>query len=405
MSRPIQELFNELGDAIQSRWRAHSFDENRLPALAVEELERHQLHEAVTLEDLSALMFQTNAEARVPVNETFGDAAVTVYRATRFFIEALLWTDGTTSIHQHSFGGAFTVLCGGSFHGRYDFEPRERVNASMSLGDLKLQHTELLRRGDVRAIDAGPRFIHNLFHLESPSITLVVRTYRNRESEPQLAYLPPGLANDTFFKDPVLTHQTRYVKMLVNLEHPIAGPTLREYLTTSDLHSTYRTLDNLHELLFKKKLWDQALDWVRERHGTRIDWLEGAFNEIVRRNHIIGRRRLIRDAELRFFLAMLLNVPTLSRIRQLTEARFPETNANDQLISWIAKVLDAHNAEYTEGNLDIIRYALEKPADEYVISRLKETYEEQDVDEQLPVIQTLCQELRQNLMFKSLFQN
>jgi hypothetical protein len=45
-------------------------------------------------------------------------------------IEALFWVDGTTSIHQHSFSGAFQVLAGKSIHSRY----RSTVATGSALG-------------------------------------------------------------------------------------------------------------------------------------------------------------------------------------------------------------------------------------------------------------------------------
>jgi hypothetical protein len=400
----FNQAIQELGDSIQLRWQKEAFDDNRLPPIAVAELERYGVHQFAELPEITELVFQTNAATHVPVNESFGDAAVCIYRAPRFFIEALLWTDGTTTIHQHGFSGAFMVLCGGSFHGQYRFDVHERVNAAMTLGGLQLVRSELLRHGDIRPIEAGSRFIHNLFHLEAPSITLVVRTYGNRGVEPQFDYLPPGLGVDPFFRDPVHTHQTRYMKMLLSLEHPTAERTLRDHIVRADLHTAYRTLETLRDLLVGKKLWEPAMGWVRDRHPQSIEWLEGAFEEIARRQYIVDRRRLIQDPDIRFFMAMLLNAPSLAEIRGLTRTRFPGVNPDEQLVKWIAKILDAHDAEYEEGNLAIIRFALESPTDDHVISRLREAYDENDVNAQLPMISALCEDLRENHMFKRLLQ-
>jgi hypothetical protein len=152
---------------------------------------------------------------------------------------------------------------------------------SMGFGELKIEPTELLHRGDVRAIEAGSKFIHALFHLESPSITLVVRTFSNHDGGPQYQYSQPGTVADPFFKDPVLIHQLRYLNMLLSLDRPIVVASLRDYLAKSDLHTAYVTMEKLCDLLSAKGLWKQALDWIRESHSEYIHLIEGAFEEAV----------------------------------------------------------------------------------------------------------------------------
>lgn len=392
-----------MGDAVQSRWSAVAFDDERLAEIAVGELESHRPHESVDLDDLGELVFQCNASSSVPLNEVFGDAAITVYRGPRFVIEALVWTTDTTTIHQHGFSGAFTVLRGGSIHSRYDFHRTDRINASFALGDLVFRKAELLSPGDIRAIESGPRLIHNLFHLECPSISLVVRTSGRLDTHPQLNYLPPGLANDPFFKDPVLGHQLRFLRMLLDLEPSTAGLRLRHYLGSADLHTAYRTLEFLHESLVEHHLWDLALSWVADRHPGRADLLRAAFEELVRCRDIVAQRRTVRDGKLRFFLAMLLSVPSRTQIRDLVRAYCPDVDPNDQIVQWIAQLLDANGIRYEEGNLDIIRYALENPSEEHVVARLKESYDDDDVNSQLPQIVTVCRQLVKNRMLQHLF--
>jgi hypothetical protein len=401
--KPIHSDIQLLGDRIQSRWHQHSFDNDYLPAIAMEELNRDRLHERITLEDLTALMLQENPQAVLPMNELFGDAALTLYKAPRFFIEALLWTEGTTSIHQHQFSGAFSVLWGGSFHAQYRFELQKRINASMGFGELKMESSELLQRGDVRGIEAGSKFIHALFHLETPSITLVVRTFSNHDSGPQYRYSPPGIARDPFFHDPVLIHQLRYLKMLLTLDRPLVFFALRDFFIKSDLHTAYVTMEKLRDLLLAKDLWKQALDWIREVHGEYIQLLEGAFEEAHRSHYIATRRRLIKDADIRFFLAMLLNAPSLECIRDITRMRLMNHDVDKQLVTWIAQVLDAHRIQYEDGDLDIIRYALESPSDEHIIKRLQEKYCVAEVDQQISLIRSISDELRRNPMFRPLF--
>lgn len=396
-------VLQALGDTVQSRWSAVAFDDERLSEIATAALESHRPHESVGLDDLDQLVFQSNAASSAPLNEVFGDAAITLYRAPRFVIEALVWTNDTTTIHQHGFSGAFTVLRGASIHSRYDFHRTERINASFAVGDLVFRGAELLSRGDIRAIESGPRLIHNVFHVEAPSITLVIRTSGRLDTHPQLNYLPPGLASDPFFKDPVLAHQLRFLRMLLDLESTTAGQRIRSYLGSADLHAAYRTLEFLHESLVEHQLWDQALSWAAQAHPGKAETLRAAFEELVRRQDIVAQRRAVRDSKLRFFLAMLLSVPSRSQIREFVRAHCPDEDPDSQIVQWIAELLDLNGIPYDEGNLDIIRFALEGSSDEHVVARLKESYDAHDVESQLPQILTVCRQLEENRILQHLF--
>ena len=131
----------------------------------------------------------------------FGEPPITLFRSRDFAISALVWLDGSTAVHQHGFSGAFRLLEGSSIHVEYNFSVAETITRRLLLGDLQPQGAELLQRGDVRQITAGSDFIHALFHLDRPSVTVVVRTNSESLGVPRFGYFAPGLAYDPFFKD------------------------------------------------------------------------------------------------------------------------------------------------------------------------------------------------------------
>jgi len=150
-----------------------------------------------------------------PGDSCFGQPSLLLHRGHRFAIEVLFWLDGTNVIHQHLFSGAFHVLQGSSVHSRFEFRAGSRVNSGMWLGDVVLTGVELLRRGDTRPIRAGSAGIHSLFHLDRPSVTLLVRTLNEADRQPQLAFVRPFLAFDPFLKDDVLARQETMLGVLL----------------------------------------------------------------------------------------------------------------------------------------------------------------------------------------------
>ena len=141
--------------------------------------------------------------------EKFGNPPITTYVGPRFFIDVYYWLDGTTTIHQHSFSGAFEVLLGGSVHSRYRFAKEREINPHFLVGQIEFNDVSLLSQGDIREIDSGSQFIHSLFHLDRPSVTITVRTYKAPGAPVQYSYLKPFLAVNPFSTDASLTKRYR----------------------------------------------------------------------------------------------------------------------------------------------------------------------------------------------------
>ena len=93
------------------------------------------------------------------VEGNFSNLPITMFSSTRFYIDVYFWLDGTTTIHQHGFAGAFQVLTGSSLHGEYKFRVKRAVSPHFNLGELSLKEVRLLRRGDIRKIIPGPKYI------------------------------------------------------------------------------------------------------------------------------------------------------------------------------------------------------------------------------------------------------
>ncbi len=194
--------FRELGELIERRWLACSYDEEAFPQLAQEALAADPPHRSVAAKDIVDWIFEPRQPFLQPNStELFGEPPVTLFQAPRFYIEALFWFSSTTAIHEHSFSGAFAVLAGSSVHSHWRFTQSGSINSRMLYGKLEPAATEILRPGNIRQIESGDRLIHQLFHLEVPSVTIVVRTYLDRHQLPQYRYLLPGLAIDATDRD------------------------------------------------------------------------------------------------------------------------------------------------------------------------------------------------------------
>jgi len=357
----VRGYFETLGRTVEQRWSAHRNNEDALPDVAGSVLAEIPVPPEAT--PVNVLDFVASSGRLVPQEPTgFGDPPVTLYRARDFYISALYWLDGTTSIHQHSFSGAFRVLAGSSIHAPYRYETREAVTRRLKVGELRLDHPELLRTGDVRPIVAGDAFIHALFHLERPSVTVVVRTNRQSFGTPQFDYLRPGLAYDPWSRDESLKRQLHSLSTLHAIAPDEALRTAKDMVAATDFLSAFLIARRWFGLDRSDRAGDLVEHLVR-RHGSAAEILHAVFPEVQRQQRIILRRQLVHDPDHRLLLALVLNVPDRTSIDTLLRARFPDESPGTLLARWVEelsseRLRDISGLRLSDGERDAVCRAL-----------------------------------------------
>ena len=338
-------FFRDLGEHIESRWAERDFNEGAFANIAQRALEELPPHKHLKPADLiEHVLSGAPLPEQFDLPGSFGQPPITLFVGTGFYIDALFWVDGTTSVHQHGFEGAFQVLSGSSIHSRYRFDLDEQINSRMKLGRLHLEGVELLTRGQTREIHAGSRFIHALFHLDRPSVTIVVRTIGNPQAQPQWSHRKPGVAVDPFRKlPPRLMRRLQVLKLVERTQSPSEYlRALETLLIEGDAETTFYVLqeafDHVADAKNLEKLWVRAT----KRHGARIDRFRAVFEQSRRENAIINRRRSALDPEQRYFLAILLNLSDRAQIMKLVSARFPRRDSTDTVVGWIGGLWNTH---------------------------------------------------------------
>lgn len=298
---------------VEEAWASAGHDEARFPEIAAQALSR-----PLDL-DFPTLARRICEGAALPeqrrLDQAFGQPAITLHHGERFVVEALCWHSGSPAIHQHAFSGAFRVLTGRSVHSRYTFAERERLDPRILLGTLRLVGVELLDDSTVVQIPRGPGLIHSAFHLDNPSMTVVVRTYD--VSEPEYSYLPPGVAFDPSARSPAL-HKKLQLLDTLDLSSPALYPECVEAaLASSDLYDGMAIVMRAGRHRLDWPTFVALLDRLRDQHGAKIEPLVPALIEERRRSIVVGLRAQITDQDDRFFLAALLG---FSRRAELLDA-------------------------------------------------------------------------------------
>lgn len=357
-------LFEELGALIERRWRDQNYAERAFPEIATQSLSDSNLCDLV---DPWEIIHWVHSASTLPVQmdlqEKFGNPPITLYVGPRFYIDIYYWLDGTTTIHQHAFSGAFQVLHGSSVHAGYRFEVEQEINPHLLTGTLSFRDVSLLTRGDIREIHPGPEFIHSLFHLERPSVTITVRTYKAPNFPRQYSYLKPNLAINPFFTDASLTKRVQTAALLLRMKHPEADKFIGELVESSDFHTVYAVLREAFDFLCHRELeeivgitrsrdrFEALLDRARQKHGELVDLLEPVFEEEWRQGEIIRHRAEVKNEDHRFLMALLLNVPERTRMLELVKERFPEVDAIDLVVGWVRELSATRTFRSKEPNV------------------------------------------------------
>ncbi|HSU68400.1 MAG TPA: hypothetical protein VLJ39_16090, partial [Tepidisphaeraceae bacterium] len=258
----------------------------------------------------------------------------------RFYIQLLFWMEGTTAIHQHEFSGAFHVMHGSSIHAHYEFQNAQSVTPYLRVGDVRMKQIELLETGRTVPIVSGPEAIHSLFHLDSPSVTVVVRTQHDPGTGPQFNYLPPHVAIDPHFSDKLTMRRKQLLDVLERVEDPGYAGRVSEMIAELDFERGFSLLHHCVGYLKQQDEWEPILKTFKKKHGGLAEGVASSLEEDLRRSVIKRLRGSIIEPEHRFFLALLMNAPTRDDLLALVKQRFPQESPADVVLRWVEEMTE-----------------------------------------------------------------
>lgn len=406
-SMPLAGAVRELAERVHAAYVACDCREDRFTAIAERELARSRLLEQFEPADVYTWAAHApELPTQLDGGSTFGEPPLTLYWGERFVIDAYTWFSSTTSIHQHAFAGAFGVLWGGSVHTTYRFEEHERINARLQRGKLDVIDVEWLRRGDVRAIGPKRQLIHSLFHLEHPSISIVVRTHRDDEYNPQYSYLHPGASYDPFFIDRLDRRRNEVLRALARVAPERYADVVSTRIERMDLSGAFFAVQAAYwALLEHAELFAAVRAKAIAVHGERLIPYLACIDRMLRDRHLTNLRKKITDPDLRTFVALLLNVPTGDRILRLLEERYPGVDPSTKAAELtIALSREAKLGFSLDGlQSEIFTLALKRPSFEDLIAQIKASYEEEEVDRARPRSDRFLQDLAAQPIISPLF--
>lgn len=335
----MNPYFEKLGRTVLERWREQNFSLEVFPELARIAMDEAPPSENVDLEE-TIHEFLTNDDQPLQGHSGFGQPELVAFNDSRFYIQILFWMEGTTDIHQHEFSGAFHVMQGSSVHSEFDFVGAQSVTPHIRTGELRLKQIELLETGRTVPITSGQECIHSLFHLDTPSVTVVVRTHHDPGTGPQYNYLPPHIAIDPIHADSLTMRRKQLLDVLENLDHPSYALQVNEMIESLDFERGFHTLHHAMDRLQFLGEWESVLAIFQEKHGNLAKGVPATLAENLRRETISQMRYHIDNPEHRFFLALLMNVQNSKDIQALITERHPDQSPNETILRWAEELIE-----------------------------------------------------------------
>jgi hypothetical protein len=234
-----------LSARIDAEWKAAGYKTRDLPRIAARRLTGARPDRGF---DLDALADWTLSRSRFPAAcnpfGPFGPSTFTVWSNERFFVTVYVYRSPEVEVHDHDFAGAFVNLSGKTLHCTFDFAAAERIDTMVRTGEIRVASVEMIGEGDVRHIEPGSRFIHQVWHLDHPTVVLVIRTLPRTSPQPQFQYLRPAIAMETFREDwrfVSVPDRFRYTRKM-----------------TECLRDTAKGVGYIRQLIQRESPWDAA---------------------------------------------------------------------------------------------------------------------------------------------------
>jgi hypothetical protein len=338
----MNSYFEKLGHTVLERWRQQNFSLEVFPELARTAIDEAPPSANVDMQELIH-EFLSNDEQPFQSESGFGQPELIAFNDTRFYIQLLFWMEGTTEIHQHEFSGAFHVMQGSSVHSEFDFVGARSVTPHIRVGDLRVKQVELLETGSTIPITSGRECIHSLFHLDTPSVTLVIRTHHDPGTGPQYNYLPPHIAINPLHADPLTARRKQLIDVLETTHDPNYATYINEMAERLDFERGFNMLRHAMPYLKEIDEWDVILTTFQQKHGELAMGVHATLTESLRRETITQMRHFIVNPEHRFFLALLMNVQNRTDIFALITKRFPDQSPIETILGWAEELIEPND--------------------------------------------------------------
>jgi len=287
------EIIKNLEEKLLNSWRSADFDQSVFSSLAVNLLRELDFPDPLRL--LKATLTHLPFSHQNHQRGVFADIPFTIIKNQYFSIDLFFWFHSHTSIHDHPFSGAFKILKGSSKHLVYNFEEINQLEPWLFKGNLKLVKQEKIFAGDVQEIVSGFDYIHQVLHLEKPTVTLVLKSAKDVEFRD---YLYPNFGwvdrypRSEFFKK--LSMVSSYFKYNYKSDPEACHRVLQGVFEFIPAHDLFLMTYN-YPPLYRGAEFDLALEALIKSDVLRFPWYDDIKNARLSHKQFISSQKLFEE--------------------------------------------------------------------------------------------------------------
>jgi hypothetical protein len=173
-------------------------------------------------------------------------------------------------------------------------------------------------------------------------VTFVIRTYGELWAQPQYDVYPPTIAAATqiLAEDSRVRLAKRLINVLGRLSPADAVDVWCRGVAQLDFPRVFVICLELAEQLQRPEIREPVLRAIRKQHGSLAENLDDCLAERSRIASLKLCRASITEAELRFFIALLLNATSRRDLFKVLHDRYPTTSPEERCATFLAELGD-----------------------------------------------------------------
>lgn len=259
----FQTRLMQLADVLDQEWKELAYKQSAFPDLSAKHLKSLKDFSVPSFSEIASQLATIDLPPQTFNGLDFSDFPLTLVRKENFCIDIYFWNRSDTGIHDHHFHGAFKILAGSSMQVNYEFKTKIEHGMYLSEGELQQTSAKNLNQGDVEAIHKHDRFIHQVFHVEIPALTLCIRTPVVLSEAPLSVYMYPK------YKIPMKKLDINKYKWLLGLRVRLQ---MNEVITEEVPLSNDEIINTLYKSMAKRDILDPLVFDFLSAHLSARDF-------------------------------------------------------------------------------------------------------------------------------------
>lgn len=251
----MQALYNDIKATmakVEAKWQKFNYSTESFPELVWECTEKSDFSVFGDVQNQLKLLDLPDVR-QLQEPSTFSDLYFRIFHSGRCFIEILNWWGGHVNVHDHDFSAVQFQLKGDALNVTYDFHEQES-NGALRFGKLVVKKSEIWREGS-RSLVRPDNTPHSVFHIGTPTTSLLIRTVPTTRFGAQSNYFP-DLSAHYYVANSIQRKKLTGLSLLSQKSPVEFAKCFNHFLNTQSLSENFFMMVKLGPMLFQEQYTD-----------------------------------------------------------------------------------------------------------------------------------------------------